>query len=91
MSEPDLETRISTAIAARFLGTTRRHVERLIAAKALDAWDVRLPGAKRARFAVLKSAVRALLDARKINTRLEDRGTADADADTHDPMRNCKA
>lgn len=71
--EPDsLETRCSTAIAAKYLGTTRRHVERLVAAGALAAWDVRLPGAKRARWSVLLSSVRLLLTERHRNTRTED-------------------
>lgn len=73
MNAPDaLATRCSTAIAARYLGVTRRHVEKLIATGALDAWDVRLPGAKRARWSVLVSSVRVLLHERARNTRTED-------------------
>ena len=92
MSATDsLETRCSTAIAARYLGVSRRHIEKLIRVGAIVAWDVRLPGAKRARFSVLAASIRVLLDERKRNTRTEAPSTADADADTLTPMRNCKA
>jgi excisionase family DNA binding protein len=71
---PDsLETRCSTRIAAKYLGVTRRHVEKLISVGALLAWDVRLPGAKRARWSVTVSSVRLLLLERMKNTRTEDR------------------
>jgi len=56
-----LETRCSTPIAARYLDTTRRHIERLIAANVLEAWDVRMPGARRARWSVSLASVRLLL------------------------------
>ena len=71
MTPDTLETRVSTATAARYLGVTRRHVEKLVNAGALDAWDVRLPGAKRARWSVALSSVRLLLLARHRNTRTE--------------------
>ncbi|HTO48148.1 MAG TPA: excisionase family DNA-binding protein [Burkholderiales bacterium] len=62
MSDPGaLETRVSTAIAARYLGVTRRHVEALIRSGALPAWDVRRPGARRARFVVSAASIRVLL------------------------------
>src|SRR5690606_22847703 len=79
MSADALEARCSTAIAARYLGCTRRHVEKLITAGALEAWDVRLPGAKRARWSVAVASVRVLLLARHRNTRTED---ADASVPT---------
>jgi hypothetical protein len=56
-----LEPRFSTANAAKFLGCTVRHVEHLIEAGVLDAWDIRLPGAKRARWSVPVASVRVLL------------------------------
>lgn len=69
MDSDRLETRCSTAIAARYLGVTRRHVELLIRSGALDAWDVRMPGAKRARWSVTLASVRVLLIARHRKTR----------------------
>jgi len=73
VTAPDrLETRCSTAVAARFLGCTRRHVEKLIQAGALEAWDIRRPGAKRARWCVTVSSIRVLLRERVRNTRTED-------------------
>ena len=76
-----LETRCSTAMAARYLGCTRRHVEKLIAAGALDVWDVSLPGAKRARFSVLLASVRVLLIARHRKPSLSERITHAADVE----------
>ncbi len=69
--EPSLETRCSTAIAARYLGVSRRHVELLIHAGTLQAWDVRMPGASRARYVVTLASVRELLAERHRNTRTE--------------------
>jgi len=73
-----LEARCSTAIAARYLGATRRHVEKLIDRGALRAWDVRSPGAKRARLVVSVSSIRVLLRERHRNTRTEDHEAAPA-------------
>lgn len=72
MSTDTLERRFSTAQAAIFLGSSRRHVENLINAGALVAWDIRLPGAKRARWSVTEASIRELLRARQRNTRTED-------------------
>lgn len=66
-----LEPRMSTALAGRYLGVTRRHVEKLIHAGALEAWDVRLPGAKRARWSVTAASVRKLLCERNRFSRTE--------------------
>lgn len=75
-----LETRCSTAIAAKYLGCTRRHVEAMIQRGALTAWDIRAPGAKRARFVVAVSSVRVLLADRHINTRTKDAPTLETQA-----------
>jgi excisionase family DNA binding protein len=62
---PDaLVPRCSTATAAKYLGCSARFVEKLIRAGALDAWDVRSPGAKRARYAVVVASIRAFLEDR---------------------------
>lgn len=70
---PDLAPRgerCSTTRAAKYLGCSRRHVDALIASGALEAWDTRRPGAKRARHAVAVSSLRAFLATRheKIKT-----------------------
>lgn len=73
-----LEQRISTAFAAKYLGTTRRHIEKLVAAGALTAVDVRMPGAKRSRLSVTLSSVRSFIEKREIKsrtTRTENRET----------------
>ena len=70
MNEPDrLETRTSVAIAARYLGVSTRHVLHLIESRALDAWDVRRPGAKRATYSVAASSIRFLLETRYLPAR----------------------
>jgi excisionase family DNA binding protein len=70
MSEPDrLEARCGVAFAARYLGVSSRHVLYLIASGAIEAWDVRRPGAKRARYAVSVSSIRSLLVGRYLPRR----------------------
>ena len=62
MTEPDaLERRLSVAQTARYLGATPRHVQKLIRAGVLPAWDIRSPGSQRARYSVSESSVRKLL------------------------------
>lgn len=61
MTADALETRVGTAMAARYLGCTRRHVQHLIDAGSLVAWDVRMPGATRAHFVVTLASIRVLL------------------------------
>lgn len=56
-----LETRMGTALAARYLGVTRRHVEKLVRDGVLVAWDLRRPGATRAHYVVSLASVRELL------------------------------
>lgn len=74
--EPDaLVVRCSTATAAKYLGCTPRHIEKLIAAGALESWDVSAPGAKRKRHAVVVASLRAFLADRHRNS---ERSPADA-------------
>ena len=82
MEADRLETRCSTALAARYLGVTRRHVEKLVTDGALDAWDVRRPRAKRARWSVALASVRLLLAERHRNTRTENTATPEAKANS---------
>lgn len=65
-SQPDdLAPRISTGRAAKYLGVSTRHIQKLIDCKLLAAWDVSLPGSKRPRYAVREDDVRRLLVARR--------------------------
>lgn len=63
-----LVARCSTATAAKYLGCTARHVEKLIRAGVLESWDVRAPGSKRARHAVAVDAVKRLIAERYRNS-----------------------
>jgi hypothetical protein len=58
---PHLEHRCSTAQTAKYLGSSVRHVQNLIAADALEAKDIRTPGAKRARWSVSLASIRCLV------------------------------
>lgn len=74
---PDaLVPRCSTAIAARYIGCTRRHVDALIAGGVLEAWDVRAPGAKRARWSVVVSSLRVLMRERHRRIDMEQKEVA---------------
>lgn len=94
MTAPDLEPlerRIGTREAAKFLGVTRRHVEKLIRTGELPAWDVRQRGARRARFVVTLASVRVFLEERRRITRTEDLNPSTATAHTLAAERNSKA
>jgi hypothetical protein len=73
-----LETRVSTATAACYLGCTRRHVEHLIGAGAPAAWDIRAPGARRARWSVTLASIRLVLAKRHRAAWLEARNRRSA-------------
>ncbi len=64
-----LETRCSLAIAARYLGTTRRDILNRVHSRELRAWDMRAEGAKRPHYVVCVSSIRELLEARELNRR----------------------
>ena len=70
MSE-DLERRVSTRVAAGFLGCSRRHVHGLIRAGLLEGWDVSLAGSIRPRWVVTVSSLRSFLEARHKKKRTE--------------------
>ena len=70
MTAPTPERRIGTRLAATYIGTTQKHVVRLIQARALDGVDVRLPGASRPTWAVTLGSVRRFLAARSDETGL---------------------
>jgi excisionase family DNA binding protein len=70
MGEPDrLETRCGVTLAARYLGVSRRHIHHLITSGAIEAWDVRRPGARRATYAVCVSSIRIFLFGRYLPRR----------------------
>jgi hypothetical protein len=75
-----LVPRCSTAVAAKYIGCTARHVEKLIRAGVLESWDVRAPGAQRARHSVVVASVKALLAERYRNSehKLADPSLADS-------------
>src|SRR5262249_55409303 len=56
-----LEPRISSKLAALYLGCSRRHLQYLIANGALQAWAIRSLGAPRPRWSVTVSSVRSQL------------------------------
>jgi excisionase family DNA binding protein len=92
VSEPDaLEVRISTREAAKFLGVTRRHVEKLIHAGELPTWDVRQRGAGRARFVVTLASVRVFLEERRRITRTEAATAPAATTNADSAVRHSKS
>lgn len=60
-----LQRRVSTKLAAKYLGVSVRQVQQFIHAGLLDAADMRAEGAKRASFSVTVASVRRLLVARE--------------------------